>query len=87
MRRESHVRFCEGGGVRFPSATRPIWESRDRKGQNVTFPVRVFSVGGERRSFSLLRYIDDVSASDRLKEFVLQAYRVYDEAKSAEGAA
>ncbi len=24
MRRESHVRFCEGGGVRFPSATRLI---------------------------------------------------------------
>jgi len=24
MRRESHVRFCEGGGVRFPSATRRI---------------------------------------------------------------
>ena len=24
MRRESHVRFCEGGGVRLPSATRLI---------------------------------------------------------------
>jgi len=24
MRREFHVRFCEGGGVRFPSATRPV---------------------------------------------------------------
>jgi hypothetical protein len=24
MRRESHVRACEGGGVRFPSATRLI---------------------------------------------------------------
>jgi len=24
MRRESHVRFCEGGGVRLPSATR-LW--------------------------------------------------------------
>ena len=24
MRRESHVRFWEGGGVRLPSATRPI---------------------------------------------------------------
>jgi len=24
MRRESHVRFCEGGGVKFPSATRLI---------------------------------------------------------------
>jgi RNA-directed DNA polymerase len=34
MRREFHVRFCEGGGVRFPSATRLIvgfqheWEAR-----------------------------------------------------------
>ena len=24
MRRESHVRFCEGGGVKFPAATRLI---------------------------------------------------------------
>src|ERR1019366_1578707 len=24
MRRESHVRFCEGGGVQFPSATRLV---------------------------------------------------------------
>jgi len=24
MRREFHVRFCEGGGVRFPSATRLV---------------------------------------------------------------
>ena len=25
MRRESHVRFCEGGGVKFPAATRLIF--------------------------------------------------------------
>ena len=24
MTRECHVRFCEGGGVRFPSATRLV---------------------------------------------------------------
>ena len=24
MRREFHVRFCEGGGVQFPSATRLV---------------------------------------------------------------
>jgi RNA-directed DNA polymerase len=24
MRRELHVRFCEGGGVQFPSATRLV---------------------------------------------------------------
>src|SRR5690606_25766411 len=35
MRRESHVRFCESGGVRFPSATRPVWERRTG-GRNVT---------------------------------------------------
>lgn len=35
MRREFHVRFCEGGGVRFPSATRLVlgfqYESDARK--------------------------------------------------------
>ena len=27
MRRELHVRFCEGGGVRLPSATRQVARS------------------------------------------------------------
>ncbi len=31
MRRESHVRFCEGGGVKLPSATRLLILSRERK--------------------------------------------------------
>ena len=57
MRRESHVRFCEGGGVRFPSATRPVWERRTGAGRNVTFPARQYSAHGERRSFALLRPI------------------------------
>ena len=78
MRRESHVRFCEGGGVRFPSATRPIWERRDGNGLNVTFPARQFTVGGERRSFSLLRYVDNPAAQDRLREFLLQAYEAHE---------
>ncbi len=32
MRRELHVRFCEGGGVRFPSATRLIVGFEHREG-------------------------------------------------------
>jgi hypothetical protein len=64
MRRESHVRFCEGGGVRFPSATRPLWERRTG-GRNVTFPARQYSVNGERRSFVLLRPAVDTAANDR----------------------
>ena len=74
MRRESHVRFCEGGGVRFPSATRPVWQRRDGNGQNVTFPARPFTLHGERRSFSMLRAIGDPNAQDRLRDLVLQAY-------------
>jgi len=31
MRRELHVRFCEGGGVRFPSATRLVMEFEHRQ--------------------------------------------------------
>ena len=31
MRREFHVRFCEGGGVRFPSATRPVLVFSDER--------------------------------------------------------
>ena len=30
MRREFHVRFCEGGGVKFPSATRLVVMCRTR---------------------------------------------------------
>jgi hypothetical protein len=48
MRRESHVRFCEGGGVRFPSATRLMKGSTklpncpcDRSGGSCTADARL----------------------------------------------
>jgi hypothetical protein len=78
MRRESHVRFCEGGGVRFPSATRPIWERRGGSGRNVTFPARQYAINGERRSFALLRPIVDTGAQDAVRERVLEAYAEYE---------
>jgi RNA-directed DNA polymerase len=43
MRREPHVRFCEGGGVQFPSATRRnIYVSSERAGQRVMESVTHF---------------------------------------------
>jgi hypothetical protein len=51
-----------------------VWARRDGQGQNVTFPARQFTVHGERRSFSLLRPINDANAQDRVRELVLQAY-------------
>ena len=51
-----------------------IWERKSGTGRNVTFPARQYSVNGERRSFALLRPIDDTTAQDRIRELVLQAY-------------
>jgi hypothetical protein len=45
----------------------------------VTFPARSFSVNGTRRSFALLRPINDSTAQDRIREMILQAYAYYEE--------
>ena len=83
MRRESHVRFCEGGGVRFPSATRRIWERRGGNGRNVTFPARSYVVNGDRRSFALLRPIVDITAQTNVRDLLLEAYAQYEEVTEA----
>ena len=54
-----------------------IWERRGGAGRNVTFPARRYSANGERRSFALLRPIVDVSAQNRIRELILEAYEEY----------
>ena len=56
-----------------------IWARKDGTGQNVTFPARQFTANGQRRSFLMLRAISDPVAQDRLREFVLQAYRAHEQ--------
>jgi hypothetical protein len=56
-----------------------IWERRTGGGRNVTFPARQYAVNGERRSFALLRPVNDVNAQDRIRELILQAYAEYEE--------
>jgi hypothetical protein len=56
-----------------------VWE-RKNGGRNVTFPARQYSVGGERRSFTLLRPIAEAASQDRLRDLVLAAYREHEEA-------
>jgi hypothetical protein len=51
-----------------------IWERKTGPGRNVTFPARQYSVNGERRSFALLRPIEDATSQERLRELILQAY-------------
>ena len=56
-----------------------IWERRNGGGRNVTFPVRQYSVNGERRSFALLRPIVDASAQERIRDLLLEAYAAHEE--------
>jgi hypothetical protein len=55
-----------------------VWERKTGNGRNVTFPARQYSVNGERRSYSLLRPIGDVTAQDRLRDLILHAYTEYE---------
>ena len=57
-----------------------VWERRSGGGRTVTFPARQYTVNGDRRSFMLLRPIDDASAQERMRDLVLQAYAEYEAA-------
>jgi hypothetical protein len=60
-----------------------VWERKSGAGRNVTFPARTYSVNGERRSFSLLRPVGDLEASNRVRDLILAAYAEHESAKSA----
>jgi len=52
-----------------------IWERKAGNGRNVTFPARQYSVNGERRSFALLRPMEDATAQERVRDLILQAFQ------------
>ena len=54
-----------------------VWE-RSGGGRNVTFPARQYSVNGERRSFALLRPVDDSTGQSRVRDLILEAYAAYE---------
>ena len=56
-----------------------IWERRGGLGRNVMFPARSYAVNGERRSFALLRPIVDVSAQDRIRGLILDAFAEFEQ--------
>jgi hypothetical protein len=55
-----------------------VWERRTGGGRNVTVPARQYSINGERRSFALLRPVDDFTAQNRLRDAILEAYATYE---------
>jgi len=71
---DAEVHFTDGEmeGLRLLGFA--VWERRNGDGRNVTFPARTYSVNGERRSFSLLRPVNDPNSQNRVRDLVLQAY-------------
>jgi hypothetical protein len=55
-----------------------VWETRTGARRNVTFPARQYAVNGERRSFALLRPIEDTTNQERVRDLVLDAYAAYE---------
>ena len=51
-----------------------VWERRTGGNRNVTFPARQYAVNGERRSFALLRPIEDLAATAAVRDIILEAY-------------
>ena len=54
-----------------------VWEARGGR-RNVTVPSRTYAVNGERRSFALLRAVEDASAQEQVRLAVLAAYDAYE---------
>jgi hypothetical protein len=55
-----------------------VWERKTGNGRNVTFPARQYAVGGERRSYALLRPVADTTSQNQIRDLILQAYAAHE---------
>ena len=76
---EAELQFSEGPLEGLKLIGFAIWERRVGNGRNVTFPSRQYQVNGEKRTFALLRPIVDVTAQDKLRAMILEAYAEHEE--------
>jgi hypothetical protein len=79
---DAELHFSDGALAGLKLIGFVIWERRSGGGRNVTFPARQYAVNGERRSFALLRPIVDVTAQERIRELILDAYAEQEGAQS-----
>ena len=77
---EAELHFTDGMLAGLKLIGFSVWERRSGTGRNVTFPARQYAVNGERRSFALLRPLADISAQERIRDLVLQAYAEHEAA-------
>jgi hypothetical protein len=51
-----------------------LWQGKNSQPNNVTMPARIYTVGNERRSYALLRGIQDANSVQGIRDYILQAY-------------
>ena len=76
---DAELHFTEGVLEGLKLVGFAVWERRSGSGRNVTFPARQYTVGGDRRSFALLRPVADASSQEGVRNLVLQAYAEYED--------
>jgi hypothetical protein len=81
---DAELHFTEGVLEGLKLVGFAVWERRSGSGRNVTFPSRQYTVGGDRRSFALLRPIADATSQERVRDLVLQAYVEFEEQEAIE---
>lgn len=74
---EAEIYFHSGPCIGLKLIGFAVWERRGGQGLNVTYPARQYQVNGERRSFALLRPVSDPSASENLRDLIVDAYRAH----------
>jgi hypothetical protein len=74
---DAELHFSEGplGGLKLLGFA--VWQ-RHSGGRNVTFPARQYSIAGERRSYVLLRPIEETASHEALRDIVLDAYAAFE---------
>ena len=72
---DAELHFTEGPLAGLKLIGFSIWERRGGgNNRNVTFPARQYSVNGERRSFALLRPVEDTQATNAIRDAILAAF-------------
>lgn len=73
---DAEIRFVGGPLDGLKLVGFAIWKRKSGV-RTVTFPARQWSVNGERRSYALLRPIDDFASQGRLRDLILEAYAAF----------
>ena len=81
---DAELHFADGPLAGLKLIGFAIWERRSGGGRNVTVPARAYSVNGERRSFALLRPVEDSTAQDAVRDRIWEAYAEYEQTLTAD---